>query len=376
VGFLADGATTLTPVSQASIDDTLETVGSEAGWGRLTVHDDGGAWKSLALERFNQQAELIDRTPLANGNFVSGAGLALRNGEYFAWWTATGGLVMSVSLPTSGPVAGTVEPKQLFDAKTPLLVLVLSNRSFWGLTDKALYEREATHIFDEPRSFPSDLLAFDGAALKVESRFQSNAGIFPGSVAMAEPTTDFTTIANAPSFFDARFSEKSGNRALLLGFEHEYRSELHQRAVVSVIELSGLADEPPSEGGAGAGGDASVGAGGAATTPSEAGAPAAGGSEALPTDGGAATLPTDGGTSSSHAGTTNGGGKPPLGNDASEGGSVDEGDDVTHPSSPSGSHNSKGCGCRATGTDVSGDGTGALLLLGALAVRRRRIIPS
>lgn len=361
--FLADDASDLSPIVQGTpAVSTRALVGSAAGWGRLFTTSDAGK-TALHLERFNEDRLLLgDAVVLQDSVIGQWPRLALQHGKYLVTAWKSDGKAVSIALPTSGD-AGALAPRELFDVATADLLTVVSDFGTWGISADAV---------------PTDILAFPGAALEVNARTRSPGAPSPGGALLAGPTSGFVAVPNAPSLYDAHFSEQSDHRALLLGYERPYFEDSPQSALLSVVDVTGEEQEAGGAGGAGAGGQAN-GVGGSELL---AGAPGVGGTETVPSDGGAATtpLPTNGGTSSSNAGTANGGrgGKPPLGNDTGEGGRLDEGDDVTLPSNPSGSHNSQGCGCRAAGTDVSGNGTSALplLLLGALAVRRRRIIPS
>jgi MYXO-CTERM domain-containing protein len=349
----------------------------------MYVQSEGAGNSSLQFERFDSERQLIQRSALAP--FAGQFGTALRKQRYFAWWVAEGGKVIACTLPTTGSIAA-AEPQELFDPKDTNVFLTTSDNDWWAVTMNGLYEPSATHSWDPQKPFADDLVGFDGAALEVFARSRDHGNVLLGSTLLAGPTTDFEQVIGAPSLYEAHFSERSGNRALLLGYERQFFKDTPQDAVLSVVDVTGEEEAAGGAGGAGAGGQIN-GTGGSEQL---AGAPATGGTEALPAEGGAATIPSNagdgtgatqasggrGGTNS--AGTAGQGGKPSLGGDAIEGGVANEGDDIDSPSNPGGPHTSKGCGCRAVGTDVSGNRASALplLLLGALAVRRRRIIPS
>lgn len=376
--FIADGGTSLSPVPQAANSGIADVVGSAEGWGRVVaLPKDIQDNYSLVYERFNATRELVDRTTLVpkSRSSLTGFGTALRHGTYFVWWRAENGKVLSRTLPTGGPV-GASNPEELVDPEGQSPYLAVSNDDWWAWTPTALYERGVTHQFAQRASAPSDFRAFNGASLAVYTGGLANGdGTFvPGSVALAEPTTELGPIAGAPSFLDAHFSEPAGQRALLLGFETGFFKNRYQRAVVSTVEVTGV--EPPIETG-GASGEGGGNAGGSELL---AGAPANGGVAAVG-DGGAATTPSDAGSGPSVAGsTTSGGSHGFAGNrpdDVVRGGEPSEGGDVTTPSDdPNGSRTSKGCGCRATGSSDNGAAAFPLLILGTLALRRRRIIPS
>lgn len=365
--FLADGDSALSPVLSSS-EQGLQLASSSAGWAALAQESND----SVVLYRVDAQGQYIDQTTVLPPGSAWFAGVESDGSGYLIWWTDLDGNGWSRHIPGSGAIPDGTATK--LGPEGSFYYWRYAGGTWWGATSKSIWEGGHVHSLEQTWE---SMQVFRGAALLLAPAEGNATEVFPATLGVldAAPGAGVTKLDAAPPAFEAHFSQPNENRVLMLGYSRRvpYNRVLGQRAVVSVIEVADVAD-------GGAGGVGGEGSG------NNGGMPAEGGTTTS-TDGGG-TTPADagngtGGTDANQAG--NGGRGGSVGN-LDEGGVFDEGDDTVPPSdggasdgtSASGPHHSKGCGCRAAGTDVSGSNGSALplLLLGALAVRRRRIIPS
>lgn len=378
--LLPDGNAKLTFVAAAEWG--LKLAASTAGWGGIGIKDN----RSVLFYRVDENGTYVDKTTLATKDLNEGlydCGVEVEGDDYLAWWTDSNRNGWTRRIPATGPIADAL-PTELPNGS---YVWRRAAGTWWGTSFQQVSEGEQKYALDKSLwTGWGDLHAARGAAVFVSRPYPHQEDYVLGGLALGVSGVGATTIANAPWAFDPHFSQADGDRFLMLGYARAipYNETKDQRAVVSVVELTGL----DQSGGAGGEGGTSTGgtSGGIGGSESFAGAPQTGGVASVD-DGGAATIPSDagngavGGTITSNGGTGRGGRSGFGGNrpdDAINGGAADEGDDVTSPSDGAhGPRTSKGCGCRAAGSETDGSAAALpLLALGALALRRRRIIPS
>lgn|GEM_PF-3782478 len=324
LAILEDGSETLHPVSgsERPLDfaGDIKMASSDRGW--LAVYRSSvEGTRGLVATRLGVDGRELDSTVISDAYRFD---VRLEADHYAVCWTDT--YARCRDIPLEGPIPD-VTPTKLFKISAGGLppVLTGSGSDWWAIVNGYLYENGREPQFVNRLGSPIDLLALGGVLL-VTLRDNDT---FNSLLAVAAPAQGLTLGADITQLSAAHFSERQGNRALLLGCQSQPYDSF-PRAMTAVVEV--LDTSPAPDGGVG----------GAAAG-----------------DGGASDLAGGGGgdVSSSAGSPTAEGGAEPI--DSSHG-----------PTEP----DSDACSCRVLGSARS-DAGGVLALLalvGALARRRRR----